>query len=42
MTRWPSFMLELFTNQKVLSKMLTTSCANTHHDVTTFEVDEIV
>ena len=39
----PSFMTKLFTIQKMIKKRaLSHSCANTHDDVTTFEVFRVV
>ena len=35
---WLSFMTKWYTIQKIRSKMYSTSCVNTHHDATTFEV----
>ena len=39
--RWPSFMTIWYLIQKIYSKMLSTSCVNSHHDVRALEVNGI-
>ena len=39
---WPSFMSKWYTTRRRYLKKYTNSCANVHHDVLTFEYNEMV
>ena len=39
---WSRFMSKWFVIQTICPEMYSAVCANTHHDATTFEVDDMI